>query len=682
MCVWVTSFVWYSGNKLSRLFFFVVDVFFFFVEGFHMALSGQFSREGLDGDAPEPFVKVIEGSVAVLFPPAKGSEGDGAAASAAKRVPDANVFYDGSGEGDSEEGQSIFYNPAQVVNRDLSICAIEAFSRLRPQEAPRKGGTKDGITILEALSATGLRALRYWKEITGVKYIIANDLDTDAVGCIRRNAEYNGVPLTAPTLHENIAKDADGAAQRGVIPNHDDAIVLMQRLALSPQFFKGQRVAQIPDAASGSCEPKPLLQQEYVDVVDLDPYGTASPFLDAAFSCIKEGGLMLVTSTDSPILCGNYPDTCHAKYNSIMMKPAACHEVAVRILLAAAERAANKYKKYIVPLISLHIDFYVRVFFRVYTQAAEAKLATAKLAHVAQCTRCPSFWLSPIGRVRSTRKEINRERELKKQKRNRDSNDAENASSDAAAGASTPAGAYQHVPTAAYPQVPNRQEPFKVSCPTADSWLPSDNRNHCPVCGGHIAIGGPIYAAPTQNVEFLDALLKVVEERHSEGRLTATERVRGLIMAAREELPEAPLFYALPDVASFVRCRLPQTPLFVGALSRLGYRFSQVHCHRSGIKTNCPPDLLIRAMLAYSKIAPADPSLPDGAETEDGGKTSTGCSSALLPSVTALEGLDFSYDRQYDFRSSATGVSKFIPNAPGWGPKRRHQGVAHTTDDE
>lgn len=27
-----------------------------------------------------------------------------------------------------------------------------------------------------------------------------------------------------------------------------------------------------------------------VDVVDLDPYGTAGPFIDAAVQCVKDGG--------------------------------------------------------------------------------------------------------------------------------------------------------------------------------------------------------------------------------------------------------------------------------------------------------------------------------------------------------------------------------------------------------
>jgi len=46
-----------------------------------------------------------------------------------------------------------------------------------------------------------------------------------------------------------------------------------------------------------------------VDVVDLDPYGTAAPFIDAAVSCIADGGLLCVTCTDSAVLAGSqYPE--------------------------------------------------------------------------------------------------------------------------------------------------------------------------------------------------------------------------------------------------------------------------------------------------------------------------------------------------------------------------------------
>ena len=33
------------------------------------------------------------------------------------------------------------------------------------------------------------------------------------------------------------------------------------------------------------------------DVIDLDPYGTASPFLDSAVQAVADGGLLCVTCT-------------------------------------------------------------------------------------------------------------------------------------------------------------------------------------------------------------------------------------------------------------------------------------------------------------------------------------------------------------------------------------------------
>lgn len=43
------------------------------------------------------------------------------------------------------------------------------------------------------MAATGLRAIRYAKEVAGVGQVIANDMDSGAVQSMRRNIEFNGV---------------------------------------------------------------------------------------------------------------------------------------------------------------------------------------------------------------------------------------------------------------------------------------------------------------------------------------------------------------------------------------------------------------------------------------------------------------------------------------------------------
>lgn len=52
---------------------------------------------------------------------------------------------------------------------------------------------ESGVTILEALSATGLRSIRYAKEVPGIKQIIANDISEKAVDSIKQNIIDNNV---------------------------------------------------------------------------------------------------------------------------------------------------------------------------------------------------------------------------------------------------------------------------------------------------------------------------------------------------------------------------------------------------------------------------------------------------------------------------------------------------------
>lgn len=86
---------------------------------------------------------------------------------------------------------AVFYNPAQVFNRDLSIACLRLVSkshyenqckRIRktnpnaelPQFEQFSAGERreTGLRIAEALSATGLRSIRYAKEIPGIFFTI------------------------------------------------------------------------------------------------------------------------------------------------------------------------------------------------------------------------------------------------------------------------------------------------------------------------------------------------------------------------------------------------------------------------------------------------------------------------------------------------------------------------------
>lgn len=63
-----------------------------------------------------------------------------------------------------------------------------------------------------------------------------------------------------------------------------------------------------------------------IHVIDLDPYGSAAPFIDSAMQNVFNGGLLCITCTDMAVLCASYPETCYAKYASIPMKGENSHE--------------------------------------------------------------------------------------------------------------------------------------------------------------------------------------------------------------------------------------------------------------------------------------------------------------------------------------------------------------------
>ncbi|EJW87069.1 hypothetical protein WUBG_02018 [Wuchereria bancrofti] len=124
-----------------------------------------------------------------------------------------SFIIEGSAKLDSSSPAVAFYNPAQQFNRDLTILVLQQFVEDRKKELEekkcneqngdvepqakrsRKLGVRDDseIRILDALSASGLRAIRFAKEVPYVAKIIANDFSEQAVSSMNKNIEMNGV---------------------------------------------------------------------------------------------------------------------------------------------------------------------------------------------------------------------------------------------------------------------------------------------------------------------------------------------------------------------------------------------------------------------------------------------------------------------------------------------------------
>ena len=89
----------------------------------------------------------------------------------------------------------------QEFNRDLSIAVIQLLVK---KELLHNRYFSEGIEVLEALSASGLRSVRYAKEIEGLTKIVANDISAKAVESIKRNVETNGVGDIVQVSHNGM----------------------------------------------------------------------------------------------------------------------------------------------------------------------------------------------------------------------------------------------------------------------------------------------------------------------------------------------------------------------------------------------------------------------------------------------------------------------------------------------
>ncbi len=226
-------------------------------------------------------------------------------------VPSGNLASD-HGPGTKESGAS-FFNPAMEQNRDLSVLmtAVEVQRRLEV------GMTRAPISYLDGLSASGIRGIRMDLEANLVEElpleILCNDWDLNSFHLILKNIEHSGAQNTFAT-NENLSM-----------------------LMLDHRF----------------------------DMVDVDPFGTPVPFIDAAVRAVKDHGILSVTATDTAALCGASVKACDRKYHARPVKTAMCHETAIRILAGYVQRIAGTHERALTPILSYSSDHFVRVYFRV-----------------------------------------------------------------------------------------------------------------------------------------------------------------------------------------------------------------------------------------------------------------------------------------------------------------------------
>lgn len=418
---------------------------------------------------------------------------------------------------------------SELLDEDL-INVEESANDNRKQGAAPISLRQPHFKVLDALSATGLRALRYAHELPFVTSVVANDLSQKATEMIALNVDHNSLKAK-------------------ITPVTGNAVAHMYQLA-------GQEHKGGPG--------------KLYDVVDLDPYGTAVPFLDSAVQALCSGGLLCVTCTDTAVFMSNsYPEKAFSLYGGTSVKGQCAHEGGLRLMLHAIATTAARYGIAIEPLLSLSIDYYARVFVRLKRSPADVKFLMAKTMTLSHCDNgCHAIVPQWLGK--STAAKDKRGQQF-----------------------------WKH----GYSQLSGGE--------------------FCEHCSFKTHVNGPMWGGPLHNPAFIERILSFLPAI-DKSTYPTYERMEGMLTSALEELEifslkekksgnEAsadetvdvaassliePLpsevrdlhpFYIFPSsLAKTLHCMAPSEGQIRGALRHAGFIAERTHAARGGIKTDAP----------------------------------------------------------------------------------------------
>jgi len=226
----------------------------------------------------------------------------------------------------------VFYNPQMELNRDLAVLALQTYQRI----------VKRKLCACEPLTGCGVRGIRLAREIEGVHKVVINDISPEAVKLAKFNVKSNRVTKRVEVLNE-------------------DANLLLSKCAAPRKRF---------------------------DYVDVDPFGSPSPYMDAAVRALRNGGLLALTATDMAPLCGVHPKACIRKYGGKPLRTEYCHELALRLLIGSLAMSAAKHDVGIRIVFSYSAYNHVRSYAILSYGAKEADKNVRAMGYILHCFEC------------------------------------------------------------------------------------------------------------------------------------------------------------------------------------------------------------------------------------------------------------------------------------------------------
>jgi hypothetical protein len=205
------------------------------------------------------------------------------------------------------------------------------------------------------------------------------------------------------------------------------------------------------------------------------------------------------------------------------------------------------------PLLSLSIDFYVRVFVRINTSPLQAKFSSSRQAMTYACVRCGAFTPNKLGKT---------------------SND--------------------NIKPGEKPTPLDRVK-FTPGTLNTDCY--------CGHCGGALKLAGPFWAAPLHDKDFVAKCISHVSEDPS--RFGTSQRMTGMLSMAQSEL-DTMLCMSPSHMANVIHTSVPKNSLIYSAIVNAGYVVSETHTEKGNFKTNAPFEVLWDIFRAYVAQLPAE----------------------------------------------------------------------------
>ena len=226
----------------------------------------------------------------------------------------------------------VFYNPVMELNRDIAVLALQAYQRTVNRE----------ISVCEPLAGCGVRGTRFAVEVDGVKKVVMNDINEKAFKLASYNVEMNKL-------------------DKRVLVRNEDANFLLSSYGAPRKRF---------------------------DAIDIDPFGSPTPYIDSAVRALRSGGLLALTATDMAPLCGVYPKACIRKYGGKPLRTEYCHEIAVRLLAGCLATTAAKHDMGVDILFSHSTDHYIRLYAKIEHSAKKADRTLQNMGYILHCFKC------------------------------------------------------------------------------------------------------------------------------------------------------------------------------------------------------------------------------------------------------------------------------------------------------